>query len=137
MAKFRADSFLKKNGLKATHQRILLLKEIIKHGNVFSAISLHKKLKSRIDLATIYRILNVFLKNKIIREVISNDITRFYELSCEQQLIHPHFICKKCNKIICLNAIDNKYISDLKKNANKNEIDDIVIQLAGLCFKCK
>ena len=119
MDKCNAKTLLGQNNLKVTQQRLLLLDTKIDSEKIFSAISLQEKVRDRMDLVTIYRILSVFLENKIIRDVISNDTTRFYELSCEHHPVHPHFICKKCNTIICLSAINYNFISKIKKIAEK------------------
>ena len=130
-----ANTHLKQNGLKVTKQRQILLQAIIDSEKVFSAVSLHNKVKESMDFVTIYRILKVFLDNNIIREIVSNDTTRFYELSCEHNPVHPHFVCKKCNSILCLEAINNKNISNLKKTAKDNSIE--YIQFSGTCKNCK
>lgn len=137
MDKCKAKIILKVNGLKLTKQRILLLETILESEGVFSALSLKKKLKNQIDLVTIYRILSLFLNNKIIREVLSNEITKFYELSFEHYQVHPHFICSKCNKIICLSAIDNNDILSLRRYSEDNIIENINIQFSGICSNCK
>ena len=137
MDKCDAATILKQNSLKLTQQRLLILESIINSEKVFSTNSLQKKIRNSMDLVTIYRILSVFLEKKIIREIASNETTRFYELSCEHHPVHPHFICKKCKKITCLGAIDNKYIAGLKKYSEDNLIEDIIIQFTGTCKKCK
>ena len=137
MDKCDAAAILKQNELKVTQQRLLLLESIIDSERVFSTISLHEKVKNSMDLVTIYRILSIFLDKKIIREIVSNETTRFYELSCEHNPIHPHFTCNKCKRIICLNQIENTDISNLKKYSGDNLTDDVIIQLTGTCSNCR
>ncbi len=137
MDKCDAKTILKINKLKMTNQRIKLLQTIIDSERVFSAASLQEKVKEEMDLVTIYRILSIFLNNKIIREVSSNETTRFYELSCEHHPVHPHFICNKCNKIICLSALTNSDIVSLKKYSENNIVENINIQFTGICHNCK
>ncbi|MCG8572424.1 MAG: transcriptional repressor [Spirochaetes bacterium] len=132
-----AKTLLKQNNLKITKRRILLLEKIIDSGKCFSAISLQEKVENNMDLATIYRILTLFLKNKIIREILSNDTTRFYELSCVHNPVHPHFFCRKCSRTIHLNAVEDDYISQIEKMAGDNIVEDINIHLAGICSQCK
>jgi Fe2+ or Zn2+ uptake regulation protein len=137
MDKCNANNILKKNKLKSTRQRILLLEAIINSEKVFSANSLHERIKNRMDLVTIYRILSILLEKKIIREIVSNETTKFYELSCEHNPVHPHFICDKCKNIICLGEIDRKEIANLEKYSEDNLIKTIIIQFTGTCNKCK
>ncbi|HPO49120.1 MAG TPA: Fur family transcriptional regulator [Spirochaetota bacterium] len=137
MDKCDAKSLLTKNNLKLTKQRIILLETIIDSEKVFSAASLEEKVKKNMDLVTIYRIISVFLENKIIREVFSNDAVRFYELSCEHNPLHPHFFCKKCGKLYCLNSIDKKHFSNLIALYPDYSIEEFSLQFSGVCSKCK
>jgi len=137
MDKCSAKNLLIKNSLKLTNQRELLLKTIIDSDSIFSAISLQEKVNDSMDMATIYRILTVFLKKNIIREVITNDNTCFYELSCEHHPVHPHFFCKKCKSITCLNPINAHSIIANGDYSSDYIIEDIAIQLMGICPKCK
>ncbi len=137
MEKCDAAAILKQNDLKTTQHRLLLLESIIDSEKVFSAISLHERVGDCMDTVTIYRILSVFLEKKIVREIVSNETTRFYELSCEHNPIHPHFTCNKCKRIICLNQIESSDISNLKKYSGDNLIDDVIIQFTGTCSNCR
>ena len=130
-----AKTYLKQNGLKVTRQRQILLQAIIDSEKIFSATSLHENVKECMDHVTIYRILKVFLDNNIIREVVSHDTIHFYELSCEHKPVHPHFICKKCKSILCLDDLNEKNISNLKKTAKDNAIE--YIQFSGTCKNCQ
>lgn len=137
MDKCDAATILKQNDLKITQQRLLILEAIINSEIVFSTSSLQEKVKNNMDLVTIYRIISVLVEKKIIREIASNETTRFYELACEHHPVHPHFTCNKCKAIICLGVIDNKDIASLKKYSEDNLVEDIVIQFSGTCSKCK
>ncbi|MBN1500484.1 MAG: transcriptional repressor [Spirochaetes bacterium] len=137
MDKCDSAVILKQNGLKVTQQRLLLLDAIINTDKIFSALSLQDKVNDNMDLVTIYRILTVFLENKIIRDVISKDTTRFYELSCIHNPVHPHFVCRKCNNIICLNSLKNGYMSKFKEITGDNIVENVIIQFTGICSKCK
>ena len=69
MEKCKSKDVLKRTKLKLTRQRIHLLNEIIDLETTFTAGSLYKKVRDDMDLVTIYRVLNVFVKNSIIREL--------------------------------------------------------------------
>jgi Fe2+ or Zn2+ uptake regulation protein len=137
MDKCDARALLKEHNLKVTNQRKLLLEAIIRSNSIFSAGSLQDNVKDRMDVATVYRILGMLVANGIIREVSSSDNTQYYELRCEHHPLHPHFVCKRCKRIFCLDKIGAKDVSRIKQYASRHVIDDIAVQLRGLCNKCK
>lgn len=137
MGKCTPELLLKNNNLKVTTQRVLILERIIHADTHFSANSLHNELSKSMDLVTIYRTLNIFHESKIIREIAVKDNMKFYELSCVHHPVHPHFLCTKCHKIFCLEALSDGDISILKKYAAGFAVDDISIQFTGICDKCK
>ena len=137
MEKCKSKDVLKRTKLKLTRQRILLLNEIINMETTFTAGTLHKKVKDDMDLVTIYRVLNVFLENSIIREVPSNDETKIYEMACIHNPVHPHFYCRSCKKLFCLKELKKEDYISLQKYSNNFLVDNISIQIYGLCDKCK
>ncbi len=137
MEKCKSNDVLKSTKLKLTRQRIRLLNEIIDMETTFTAGSLYKKVKDDMDLVTIYRVLNVFSKNKIIREVLSNNETKIYEMSCIHNPLHPHFYCRSCNKLFCLSELNQEDYISLQKYSKNFLVDSISIQIYGLCDKCK
>lgn len=132
-----AKTLLREHKLKVTAQRELLVDTIIHWSSIFSATMLQEKLQDNMDLATIYRILGVLLETRIIREVTNKNNTQFYELSCEHNPVHPHFLCNKCNTLTCLNELGTQEIKGLKQNTSDYIIEEISIQFTGICPKCK
>ncbi|QEN05257.1 transcriptional repressor [Thiospirochaeta perfilievii] len=134
----RCDSkeLLKSKGMKATKQRVQILEEIIVKQRVFSVNDLYKELNNDMDLVTVYRVLNLFNDKNIVREIFSNNDSKMYELSCIHNPVHPHFNCKKCGKIYCLEAIDEKNLISLKKSCPGFTIENISMQFSGICDKC-
>ncbi|MCP4163721.1 MAG: transcriptional repressor [Deltaproteobacteria bacterium] len=137
MEKCVADVLLKRNGLKKTKQRVLLLDEIIEIGKSFTAAGLFEKFCNSMDLVTIYRTLNLFEKKRIIRVVLTGDEAKYYEISCIHNPIHPHFYCTICKSVSCLDEIKEKDIINLKEYGKNCSINDISIQLSGICHRCK
>ena len=136
MEKCESRDVLKRMKLKVTRQRVILLDEIINMESTFTANSLYEKVKDHMDPVTIYRVLNIFKENNIIREVLSNDETKIYEISCIHNPIHPHFYCRSCKKLFCLKELKQEDYLIFKKYSKKFLIDDISIHISGLCDKC-
>ncbi|MBN2524866.1 MAG: transcriptional repressor [Deltaproteobacteria bacterium] len=137
MTNKKSIALLRKRGLKVTRQRTLLLNAILESDPVFSTTALEEKVSGHMDVVTIYRILAIFLQHSIVRKVVSNDVTRFYELTHERNPNHPHFVCTKCKRITCLKSMRRQDNLRLQKYALENEVQDISIQFTGICADCK
>jgi len=137
MDKCDSKVVLKRTKLKLTKQRVLLLEEIINMGSTFTAGSLYKKVEDNMDLVTIYRVLNAFVENNIIREVLSNDETKIYEMACIHNPVHPHFYCRSCKKLFCLKELKQEDYLLLKKYGKNFQVDNISVLISGFCDKCK
>lgn len=128
---------LKSNSLKATSQRVSALQEIIKIGKVFNAEELHIAMKDEADLATVYRILTILSDKNIIREINSSTGTKFYEMSCVHNPVHPHFQCIKCKRIMCLDELSPEDEAVLYKYSTSGKVTGVSILFTGICSKCE
>ena len=63
--------------------------------------------------------------------------TMRYEVVCaEHNPEHPHFVCRTCGDMECLEDFD---LSAVRKGIQKKRkliTEDIDLKLEGLCFKC-
>ncbi len=137
MDKCISQILLKHNGLKITKHRIIILDEIIKIGVSFTAGNLFKKFSNIMDLVTIYRTLSLFEEKKIIRELLTREESKYYELSCMHNSVHPHFYCKKCKHLTCMDKLEYNDLVQLNENIADFFIEDISIEYTGLCSKCR
>lgn len=137
MNKCNASNLLKTNGLKLTKQRVRVLEIIISKEGIFSATDLFNNISREIDLVTIYRILSLFKEKKIIREILSNSESKKYEMACIHNPIHPHFSCRVCGKLYCMDAVESNLIPSLQAYCKDYILEDITIQLSGICSSCK
>ncbi len=118
--------------LKKTEYSIALL---LSQNGIMSAKELQGKIK--VDKATIYRNLKNLIKKGTIREIKNSEGIGFYEISCKiHNPIHPHFECKICKKIYCLEPLKAEDVIALS-NYTQNEINEIEIKLKGICNECK
>lgn len=138
MAHCNARTLLGEKSLRVTGQRLSILDHIITSNDPISANDLHELITgdSKIDLATVYRVLKVLLDHKIIREVLSADGVQFYELSCMHNPVHPHFRCENCGKISCLDPLTFEDTLLFSAAAGAGSIKDISVTLTGVCSAC-
>lgn len=137
MDKCNSKQLLRSHNIKATKQRLLIMDNIIEMQSIFTANSLFKYFSSEMDLVTVYRILNTLKEKKIIREIFGTNDPQQYELACIHNPIHPHFHCRECNKLYCLEAVDRSLLLNLENNLIDLIVEDISIQFTGICKTCR
>jgi Fe2+ or Zn2+ uptake regulation protein len=113
--------------IKLTEKRKKILDILKKHEGVFSANDIHQRLP-QIDLVTIYRNLDLFTKEKMIKKVSLSDDEIQYEYQSDP---HHHAICTDCKKVIHFNTSDEKIKKVL--NIDNFEIDEIDLVVKGKC----
>ena len=125
---------LRSKGHRITSQRQNILQKIKLQPQTVEEI--HEELKNKVDLASVYRALKLFVKNKAIRVVNFGDGKKRYEL-IDQDNHHHHTICNSCGTIKDIALTDEeKIIRDAAKNANF-QIKSHSLELFGLCQKCQ
>lgn len=96
------------------------------HG-ALSAAAIHKKVP-KIDLTTIYRNLDMFVKDGTVKRLNLGDSEAQYEYSEET---HHHAICLDCDKVIHFTAPDAKIMKLLDIKGYKAK--SLEITLRGTC----
>ncbi len=119
-------NILKKFGHKITYQRMEILRALIKHEELLTVQRLHLKLKNRMDLASVYRTINLFKSLKIVFEERIGEQS-FYYLSDHP---HHHIMCRSCGYIKCIPCQQ-----EIPKVEGFTEISHR-LTLKGLCEKC-
>ena len=122
-------TFLKKNGLKPTLQRNLLVKQLLNGKNRhFTAEDLYDEMKLKkinISLATIYNTLHSFVEKKILKLV---SIKEGKTIFCTNMKNHYHFFNQKTGKLIDISSEKIK-INKLPKPPIGTKIDNIEITI--------
>jgi len=125
---------LKEKGLKVTPQRVAIYEAIVhlhNHPTADDILSLIKDTHPNISLATIYKVLEIFVKYDLIRKVKTEEDSMRYDPSISK---HHHLYCAESNRIQDfedenLNALIGNYF---KKNKIRNfKIQDIQLQITG------
>jgi len=113
--------------IKLTEKRQQILDVLKKNHGTLSAAEIHKQLPD-IDLVTIYRNLDLFTKEKIIKQVHLGTDEAQYEY---QKVPHHHAVCIECEKVIHFTAPDAK----IKKllGLEDFQVDEIEVTVRGIC----
>lgn len=123
-------------GLKKTAGRIALIKLLLQAQNPLTRQEISAKLTGvNFNRVSIYRSLDAFLKAGIIHKVEAGDRSRRFAIcSCgSSSHCHPHFICRSCGKVECLNGLKNIQHYPLKPGYIFEEQE---IYIRGLCARC-
>lgn len=113
--------------IKLTQKRKQILCVLKEYSGTLSAADIHSKL-SNIDLVTIYRNLDLFAKEKMIKKIHLDADETQYEYQHEP---HHHAVCTDCHKVIHFTASDTK-IKKLLQLQNF-EMDEIEVTVRGVC----
>lgn len=95
---------------------------------------LNDGVKKKIDLVTVYRIVNLFVKLSIVSEVHFGDEFKRYEMM-KHGHHHHHIVCKICNKVECL---DICIMKELEKSVKQKGYSHIThsLEFFGVCNSC-
>lgn len=123
-------------GLKLTHQRLEILRELDKATDHPSVETIHKRVQARIptiSLDTTYRTLSTFERYGLVSKVlVHEDRARF----CGDPSPHHHLYCKSCKEIgdFPWDKLDGV---DLPAEIEKwGQISSKTLILEGTCNKC-
>lgn len=131
-------SILQKAGISRTPQRIAVLDTLMEAVVPLNITNIRQALQSkiRIDRVTIYRILSLFKQHMIIREIASTGTANYFELATMENPVHPHFICRNCDTLSCLEPLTFSQARSLSPDRDYT-IEHIEINISGLCASCR
>ena len=128
----KALKMLETSPLKATEQRIAMIKLLFKNGSAhFTAEDIYaevNKKKIKISLATIYNCLNQFKEFGIIKAIKVSSDKIFFDTNLKK---HHHFFCVKSSKLTDVESNKVK-ISKLPKipKGKKLKSVDVIINIS-------
>ncbi|MFP3867227.1 MAG: Fur family transcriptional regulator [Desulfobacteraceae bacterium] len=91
----------------------------------------------QVNKVSIYRILGDFCRCGIIRKVNPEARSTFYELACEHHPPHPHFQCRNCGEVQCLEGISLDRIQDELRRIIGTSAWRLEVRVEGICPKCQ
>ncbi|MFC1760406.1 Fur family transcriptional regulator [Candidatus Neomarinimicrobiota bacterium] len=130
---------LQKEGLRYTKQRQEIWNELCSSDEHRDAEEIFFTLRKRglgISRATVYRTIDVLVKNKLIDKLDIGDGRARFEYN-EKYLHHDHLVCTRCGKIV---EFHNDEIEELQNEIAKQyrfTLLDNRHQLFGICKDCQ
>jgi len=130
---------LQKEGLRYTQQRQEIWNELRSSSGHRDAEEIFFTLRKRgldISRATVYRTIDVFVKNKLIDKLDIGDGRARFEYN-EKYLHHDHLICTRCGKIVEFYNDEIVYLqNEIAKQYNFKLLNNSH-QLFGICKDCQ
>jgi Fe2+ or Zn2+ uptake regulation protein len=132
-------NILRRAGISKTPQRLAVLRILLKSEAPLSVSCVRELLagKNRIDRVTLYRILSLFKKHDIIREISSIGNGNFIEIATQENPVHPHFSCRSCGSLSCLEPLTFSQSHQLISAKEDYSVENIEINISGICPGCR
>ncbi|HPG31329.1 MAG TPA: Fur family transcriptional regulator [bacterium] len=140
---------LRECGCKMTQPRQIIIEFLSNNYNHLTAEEIFFELRKKfrfIGLTTVYRTLELLVRNGILNKFDIGDGSARFEMAFDKedkQHHHHHLICQCCGTIINYNDFiedELKFLKKLETELSKKydfKINNHLIQFRGLCKKCK
>ena len=131
---------LKKNGLKFTKQRELILNELYDADVHLTSEELYKTLQKKytnlkVGIATVYRTLALLESEDFVTTLLSEKDAKKYELSSKEH--HDHIICQKCGKIVEFVSQEIEALQNSIAESLGFKVENHSMQIFGICIECQ
>lgn len=129
------EDLFKKNLIKNTKQRRLVYNIVLDSDNEATLKYIYVKCGNLVDMATIYRIVDLFLKKELFIKNLDYDGNIYYTVNNEK---HEHYInCIKCHKKIKLDFCPVDLIEKKVYKENGFQVTNHNIEISGICENCQ
>lgn len=134
--KDKLKTALKKEGLRFTAQRQLVFDEVCRNVDHRDADDIFLSLRKRnkpVSRATVYRTVEVLVKNKLLKKLdVGDGRARFERVDAAEH--HDHIICVECGKI---EEFIDKKIEKFQEKIVSDRGDKMVRHILQLFVVCK
>ena len=130
---------LKTSNLEATENRLRILEVIGNNSYPLSAGDIFQTLErsGSINRVTVYRILDLLVDHAVVERLSTGGRAFYYGLAPNDfHQPHPHFYCKRCGQMDCLNPKSLKIDTNPLWKTFPGRIDKVEVRVDGLCKNC-
>jgi Fe2+/Zn2+ uptake regulation proteins len=130
------DDILKKNGLRITENRRLILEILEKEQEPMTAdeIFLEMRKQRELNFSTVYRILSALTEKEILLKSIGGDKIAYYQLNKHN---HSHYIvCSECRKRVPIEDCPLEEIGEKLVEKTGFHITGHNLEFIGECPEC-
>jgi Fur family transcriptional regulator, ferric uptake regulator len=135
----KLEKVLRDNGYRLTDQRMAVLRVITSTHDHLTPVDVHRRVRSAyptIGIVTIYRMLDVLFRLKLICRVHAQGECRSYLLR-RPEGHHHHLVCSSCGTVVDITSCD---ITGLEKKISRQtgfQIQGHLLEFQGLCHNCQ
>lgn len=132
-----AERMLERAGIKATSNRVLVLREILRSRRPVSLMDLDELLET-LDKSSISRVLALLLGHGAVhavedgRGVVRYEPCRGHRHRGSDTDMHAHFYCERCRRVFCLENVPAPVV-ELPPGFTSRSVNFMV---KGLCPEC-
>lgn len=129
--------FCRQLGIKPTHQRTEIYRELIATEDHPNAETIYGHVKKRIpaiSLDTVYRTLRLFEQKGIISRVSAAGESMRFDGNTKR---HHHFICVECGKVRDFYSDDFNNLSAPEEVAKLGKVGTVHVEIRGVCNTCQ
>lgn len=130
---------LRRHAIRPTALRVALCRLFVNGPAVLSAPQALARLRQqqRVHKVTVYRNLELFQKQGLLRPLHLGGRSCYYELVNRLSQSHPHFQCQVCGEVQCLPPVDPQKFWQLLAGPAGNLAQRLDIFVTGLCRRCR
>ena len=125
--------------LRVTENRLRVLEVVGNNSFPLSADDIFKTLERScsINRVTVYRILDLLVDHQIVERLSTGGRAAYYGIAPnDYHLPHPHFYCKSCGQMDCLNPDSLNVDTDTLWKTFPGRIDRVEVRVDGVCKNC-
>ena len=133
------SSFLQASGLGHTPNRQRVLEVIGDSSRPLSAQQIFDTLSpiDNINRVTVYRILDLLVDNGLVSRISGGGRSFVYgPAPNENHPAHPHFYCKSCGNLECLNPLSLRVDLHSMQRTFTGLIENVEVRVDGVCKNC-
>jgi Fur family peroxide stress response transcriptional regulator len=131
------EDALRQQGLSLTTQRRIILQEISGRKDHPTAEQIYESVHDRLpglSKATVYRVLDTLVQAGAVSKVFHpGAVARFDPMTAR----HHHLTCRKCGKLVDINASSIKDIPLFAVKVTGFKVTDYTINFTGICYGCQ
>jgi Fur family ferric uptake transcriptional regulator len=132
-------NLLEESGLESTSKRLQVLEVIGDNNSPLSARQIFETLSRtyNINRVTVYRILDLLVEKGLIDRISGGSRSFVYGLAPnENHPAHPHFYCKSCGNLECLNPQSLNVDMQAMQRTFPGVIENVEVRIDGVCKNC-
>lgn len=125
--------------LDTTDNRLRVLEVVGNNNSPLSAGDIFKTIArtESINRVTVYRILDLLVEHGVIDRLSTGGRAAYYGMAPNEfHQAHPHFYCKSCGQMDCLNPESLNVETEPLWKTFPGRIDKVEVRVDGVCKNC-